>query len=191
MSYYSEGELAEIGFKCIGKNVRLSRKASIYNPAAIEVGSNVRIDDFCVLSAGRGGIAIGDYVHIAIYSSIMGDGRVVLESFCNISSRVAIYSSNDDYSGMTLTNPTVPPRYRNVQVGDVYFDKHCIVGACSVILPGVTLEQGVAIGALSLVKNNCTEFGIYAGSPAKKIKDRKKDLLELERSLLNDCSIKS
>jgi galactoside O-acetyltransferase len=48
----------------------------------------------------------------------------------------------------------------------------------------VTLEKGVAIGALSLVKKNCTAFGIYLGSPAKRISERKRDLFELEKAFL-------
>lgn len=49
-SFYTHDELAEIGFKSCGKNVLISRKASIYSPAKIEIGDNVRIDDFCILS---------------------------------------------------------------------------------------------------------------------------------------------
>ena len=48
-SFYSRSELEHIGFATIGKNVLLSRKASIYSPAMISIGDNVRIDDFCIL----------------------------------------------------------------------------------------------------------------------------------------------
>jgi dTDP-4-amino-4,6-dideoxy-D-glucose acyltransferase len=68
---------------------------------------------------------------------------------------------------------------------DVIIGKHVIVGSGSVILPGVTLEIGVAVGALSLVNKNCSEFSVYMGTPAKKIKERKRDLLELEKQFLN------
>ena len=49
-SFYTENELKQIGFKRIGENVLISRKASIYQPELIEIGNNVRIDDFCILS---------------------------------------------------------------------------------------------------------------------------------------------
>ena len=42
-SFYSRSELEHIGFATIGKNVLLSRKASIYSPAMISIGDNVRI----------------------------------------------------------------------------------------------------------------------------------------------------
>jgi galactoside O-acetyltransferase len=143
----------------------------------------VRIDDFCILSAGAGGIAIGDYVHIAAYSSLIGAARIELSDFSGLSARVSVYSSSDDYSGAVLTNPTVPAEYTRVSHSDVHIGRHVIIGCGSVILPGAKLEDGVAIGALSLVQRNCKEFGIYAGMPARLIKQRKRDLLELERAM--------
>ena len=184
MSNLSREAIEEMGFASVGENVCISDRASFYNTANIYLGSNVRIDDFCVLSAGVGGIKIDDHVHIAVYSSLIGAGKITLADFCNISSRVSIYSSNDDYSGLTMTNPTVPCQYTGVTHADVFLGKHVIVGSGSVILPGVVLEEGVAIGALSLVKNNCSAFGIYAGNPVKRIKERKHDLLNLEQQFL-------
>lgn len=183
MSFYTDNELANLGLAKYGANVLISHKASIYNPAQISIGSNVRVDDFCVLSAGAGGIYIGDYVHIAVFCALMGAGKITLSDFCGLSSRVSLYSSNDDYSGGHLTGPTVPNRYTGVHHDDVYLGKHVIVGSGSVILPGVTLEEGVAIAALSLIKKRCAYFGIYSGSG--RIGERSTKLLELEKQLLS------
>lgn len=182
MGFLSREQIDAMGFARVGKNVYLSDKASYYNCANIVIGDNVRIDDFCVLSAGVGGIEIGNYIHIAVYTSLIGAGKISLHDFSNISSRVAIYSSNDDYSGASMTNPMVPEELTNVRHADVIIGRHVIIGAGSVVLPGVILEEGAAIGALSLASRNCRAFGIYSGTPAKKIKDRKRDLLEAEKS---------
>jgi galactoside O-acetyltransferase len=181
MTMLSRKAVLDMGFRSVGENVQISDKASFYGASRISIGSNVRIDDFCVVSAGVGGICFGQHVHIAVYTSLIGAGKISISDFCNVSSRVSIYSSNDDYSGVTMTNPTVPSEYTNVTHADVFLGKHVIVGSGSVILPGVTLEEGVAVGALSLVKKNCTAFGIYAGNPARRISERKRDLLKLER----------
>ena len=183
MAWLSREQMKVMGFISIGENVFLSDKASYYNCANISIGSNVRVDDFCVLSAGKSGIVLGNYIHIAVYTSIIGQGRIELNDFSNLSSRVALYSSNDDYSGATLTNPMVPAIYSGVETADVFLAKHVIVGSGSVVLPGVTLHEGAAVGALSLVNKDCERFGIYAGIPAKRIKTRKTDLLELEKRL--------
>ena len=185
MPFLTKRELSRVGLKSVGKNVCISSKASFYNPARISIGDNSRIDDFCILSAGSGGIAIGKYVHIGCHSYLLGQGAITLEDFSGISGRVAIYSSNEDYSGNSLTNPTVPEIYRNVSHGKVILRKHAIVGAGAVILPNVEIDVGAVVAALSLVKDNCNEFGVYAGIPAKMICSRRRNLLELEKEFLN------
>ncbi|EHJ06116.1 acyltransferase [Marinobacter manganoxydans] len=185
MAFLSREHLENLGLSEIGSHVFISDKASFYNPAKIAIGNHVRIDDFCVLSAGEGGIEIGNYVHVAVFSSLIGAGRIKLSDFVNLSSRVSIYSSNDDYTGAALTNPMVPAEFKNVQSADVELKKHVIVGSGSVILPGVTLNEGAAIGALSMVVKDCEEFTIYSGVPVKALKSRKRDLKKLEHRFLN------
>ena len=185
MPILNNAAIERMGFLSVGTNVFISDRASLYNCANIALGNNVRIDDFCVLSAGTGGITIGNNVHLAVYSSLIGSGKITISDFCNISSRVSVYSSSDDYSGATMTNPTIPAQYTGVTHADVFLGRRVIVGSGSVILPNVTLEDGVAIGALSLIRKSCKAFGIYAGVPAKFIKERKRDLLELEKYFLS------
>ena len=184
MAFLTADKINEMGFKYVGENCLLSDKASYYNCKNITIGNNTRIDDFCVLSAGEGGIEVGCYVHIAVFCTLIGAERITLKNFSGLSSSVSIYSSSDDYSGKFMTNPTVPHKLTNVMHGAVNIGEHAIVGSGSVILPGVILEQGVAIGALSLVTKSCSEFGVYIGTPAKKIKERKRDLLLLEKNIL-------
>jgi acetyltransferase-like isoleucine patch superfamily enzyme len=178
MAALGEEALRAIGFAAVGRNVLISERASFHGAQRITIGDNVRIDDFCVLSAGENGIVIGRNVHIAVYSSLIGAGCITLGDFANVSSRVSIYSSNDDYSGETMSNPTVPDEFKNVMHADVCIGEHVIIGSGCVVLPGIVLETGVVVGALSLVKHSCEAFGIYAGNPVKRIGDRKRDLLE-------------
>lgn len=184
MAMLSREAIEALGFSSVGENAQISERASFYGVSRIVLGDNVRIDDFCVLAAGVGGILIGNYVHIAVGSSLIGAGKITMSDFSGLSSRISIYSSSDDYSGATLTNPTVPSEYAGVTHADVFLGKHVIVGSGSVILPGVTMEEGVAVGALSLVHKRCEAFGVYAGNPARRIKERKRDLLELEQRFM-------
>lgn len=182
-SFYDETELSEIGFKSIGKNVLISKKVSIYSPEKIAIGNNVRIDDFCILS---GKITLGKYIHISAFSALYGgDDGIIVEDFCTISSRVALYSINDDYSGNYLTNPMVDEKYRNVKSVSIIMKKHSIIGTNSTVLPGVTLNEGVAIGANTLVNKDCEEWKIYIGTPARILKDRSRELLNLEKDMLS------
>jgi galactoside O-acetyltransferase len=184
MAMLTNAAVKFLRFAAVGENAQISNCASFYGAGRIRIGRNVRIDDYCVISAGAGGIEIGDYVHIAVGSSIIGAGKVTLSDFSGLSARVSIYSSSEDYSGEYLTNPTIPDEYKNVRHADVFIGRHVIIGSGSVVLPGINIGDGVAVGSLSLVNKDCDEFGIYAGVPAKRVKERKRNLLELEKSFL-------
>jgi len=184
MSFLTPQQLAKMGFASLGANVLISEKSSIYGASKIRIGSNVRIDDFCILSAGEQGFCLGNYIHIGCYTSLIGKAVISLDDYANVSSRVSIYSSNDDYSGNHMTNPMVPAQFTNVDHRPVRIGRHCIVGSGTIVLPGVIMEEGSAAGAFSLVTKNCDSFGIYVGVPAGFIKKRKKGLLECEKSLL-------
>ena len=178
-SFYSMEELKDMGFKSIGADLSISKKASFYGVENISIGSHVRIDDYCILS---GEISIGDYIHIAAYSALYGsDAGIQINEFANISSRVCIYAVTDDYSGESMTSPMIPDEYKNLQKAPVYIGRHAIIGSGSVILPGSEIGEGCAVGSLSLIKNALDAWWIYAGIPAKKLKERSKGLLEKEK----------
>jgi acetyltransferase-like isoleucine patch superfamily enzyme len=184
MPFLDPDALARLGFRQLGRQVSISDRASLIHPERMSIGDQARIDDFCVLSAGTGGIAIGRHVHIGCMCSLLGQEAILLEDFSGLSSRVAIYSSSDDYSGRTMTNPTVPAAFTGVQHGAVRLGRHAIIGAGSVVLPGVTIGEGAAVGALSLVLRDCAPFTTYHGNPAVRIGPRSRRVLELEREFL-------
>jgi len=183
MAILSERGMKDLGLT-FGSNVKISTNASIYGGSRIKIGNNVRIDDFVVLSAGTGGIEIGNYIHIAVFTSLIGNGKITIRDFANFSSKVSVYSSNDDYSGETLTSPMVPDKYKNVKTGNVWIGRGTILGCGSVILPDVHIGDYCSIGALSLVNRNLTSFGIYGGIPVRYIGYRKNDMVKLEEEFL-------
>lgn len=184
MAYYTEEQLKKLGFKYIGKNVKVSYKASIYNHEQIEIGDNSRIDDFCVIS---GKIKIGRNVHITPTCLVAGgEEGIIFEDFATIAYGVQVFTQSDDYSGNTMCNSTIPKEYKKEFFKEVILKRHTIVGAGSIIMPGVVLAEGTSIGAMSLILKSTEPWGIYVGNPAKKLKDRKKDLLELEKKYLQN-----
>ena len=184
MAYYTQEQLQHLGFKHIGKNVKISDKASIYNYEQIEIGNNSRIDDFCVIS---GKIVIGRNVHIAPFCLVAGGEKgIIFEDFSGLAYQVQVFTQSDDYSGRTLTNPTIPDKFKKESKKEIIIGKHSIVGTGSIIMPGVTLAEGTSVGALSLVRKKTEEWSIYLGNPAKKIMSRKKDLLNLEKQYLQN-----
>jgi acetyltransferase-like isoleucine patch superfamily enzyme len=184
MAYYTEEQLQFLGFKQIGKNVKISDKASIYNCEEIEIGDNSRIDDFCVIS---GKVKIGRNVHITPMCLVAGGEKgIIFEDFTTIAYGVQIFTQSDDYSGQTMTNSTIPKEYKNEYMKEIILKKYSIVGAGSIIMPGVVLAEGTSVGAMSLILKSTEPWGIYVGNPIKRLKNRKKDLLELEKEYLKN-----
>lgn len=176
-SFYSWEELKELGFKFLGgRDILLSRKASIYGAENISIGNHTRIDDFCILS---GDITIGEYVHISAFCGLYGGtAGIFLEDFCTVSSRNAIYAISDDYSGNAMTNPTVPEQYRQVESGIVHLGRYSILGTGCTVLPAVTVGEGASVGAMSLISRDVEPWTMNVGIPCRKIKERSRKLLE-------------
>lgn len=182
MAFLTDEQLNKIGFKKLGRNVKISDKASIYNPDMISIGDNSRVDDFCVIS---GKIDIGRNVHIAAHCLIAGGCEGIdFGDFSGVAYHVQVFTQSDDYSGKTMTNPTISSIYKNEFKKHISIGKHCIVGANSIVMPGVILGEGTSVGALSLVRKSTDEWSVYLGNPAKRIKSRSKNLLELEQKLI-------
>lgn len=176
-SFYNREELLALGFKRVGEDVLVSRKASLYGVGNMTLGNHVRIDDFCVLS---GKLTIGSYVHIAAGAMLFGGSAgIFLDDYTGLSSRCVVYAASDDYSGKHMTNPTVPKQYLGLKEKEVMICKHAIIGSGSTILPGVMVDEGCAVGAMSLLTKNADAWGIYAGVPAKRIGNRSMELLGL------------
>ena len=185
--FYGEDELREAGFRALGTNVRVHEDVNIYGVENIRLGDNVRIDAYATIIA-TGPVEIGSYVHIASYVLLSGGEGIRLGDFSGLSHGVKIYTRSDDYSGHALTNPCVPVEYTNPTGGRVDIGRHVIIGAGSVVLPNVTIGDGSSVGALSLVTRSLSEWGIYFGTPARKIGERSHDLLELESKLLAESA---
>lgn len=181
--YYNTEELQSMGFASVGKNVSIGKNCTIIGLENISIGNNVRIDGFTTITAHGGSLTLGDYIHIGGYCFIAAGAGITMKDFSGLSQGVKLYSKSDDYSGRSMTNPTVPSEFTNVKSGPIVLEEHVIIGSGSVVLPGVTIGKGSAVGALSLVTRYLPGGAIYAGQPAKPIADRSTHMLTLEQEL--------
>ncbi|MCO7188748.1 MULTISPECIES: acyltransferase [unclassified Pseudoalteromonas] len=175
--------------KSCGKNVIIGKTVRIRYPELVEIGDNVIIDDFTYISTAMN---IMDNVHIASGCKIIGgkEATVTMESFSTLAPNVVLAAGSDDYIAGIAT-PMVPLEFKGeVVLGDIFIGRHCIVGANSTVLPNVTFEVGASVGAQSLVKDNLSEWSLYGGVPARKLKDRDgKKIEELEKEFLRSLDV--
>lgn len=184
-NYLTREELAELGLKEYGEDVRIGRHAVLYSPETLSLGSHVRIDDFTVVS---GTVTLGDYIQVSQFCGLYGgNAGIVMEDFTCLAGRCSVYAVSDDYTGASMTNAMVPDKYRpGIISKPVRIEKHVILGCNCVVLPGVTVAEGTSVGSMSLCNKSTEPWCIYTGIPARKKRKRRQDLLELERQMRAD-----
>jgi len=129
----------------------------------IDFGKYVIIDDFVLIYA-KEQISIGNHVHIASFTSISGGGELVMEDFSAISSGCRVITGTDDFKDGGFGNSTVSDAFRNIATGKIHIGKFAIIGGNSVLLPGITIEEGASVGAGSVVTKDLEPWGIYVGN---------------------------
>ena len=151
---------------------------TIFEPAMIcgienmHFGSNVIIDCFSYLYANKA-MTIGNNVYIASFVFLSGAEAIEIGDFVGLSQGTKIYASSDDFKDWGFGNPTIDEKFRNPFRAPVSLGRFVSVGANSVILPGVTIGEGAAIGAGSIVSRDLEPWGIFVGN--KKIGERNRE----------------
>lgn len=182
-NFLTEKELQKLGLKRYGSNVLIGRHVVLYNPEELSIGDNVRIDDFTIIS---GKVNLDNYIHISQFCGLYGgEAGIFMNDFSGLSSKCSVYAVSDDYTGESMTNPMISKKYKPKMISAaVEIQKHAIIGCNSVILPGVKVKQGAAVGSMTLCNRDLEEWGIYAGIPAKLKGKRKKKILEFEQQFV-------
>jgi dTDP-4-amino-4,6-dideoxy-D-glucose acyltransferase len=165
----NENELTSLGFGQIGKNVRIHERASIYGTENIFLGDDIRIDDFVVIIA-TGSLRVGSRCSIHNFCFFGAKKGITIGDDCTFAPGVKVFSSNDDYLSDSGHGVFVDSAKEKRIEAPVLISNSTLVGAGSVILPGVQIGQAVSIAALSLVKNDIESRQLMAGIPEKAIK---------------------
>jgi galactoside O-acetyltransferase len=182
--YLSPAALTAMPFRSLGHDVLIHERVTLVGIENISIGSHVRIDPEVILLA-TGPLTIGCYTHIAAGVFIAAKAGFEMKNFANIAHGTRIYTINDDYSGKHLMGPTVPSDLVERTSGSVLLQEHVGIGAGCVVLPGVTLAEGSVLGALSLIDESTEPWTIYGGVPARRIKQRHRDIIEKGQQLVN------
>ncbi|WP_345987833.1 acyltransferase [Sulfurimonas sp. HSL1-2] len=148
----------------------------------IDFGKYVIIDDFVLIYA-KERVRIGNYVHIASFTSVSGGGELVMEELSAVSSGCRLITGTDDFKEWGFGNSTIANEFRNVKTGKIHIGKFVVIGGNSVILPGVTIGEGAAVGAGSVVTKDLEPWGIYVGNNRIGSRDREAVMRHYERFL--------
>lgn len=175
--YFDSDELRLLGFN-VGNDCRVSRRVEIPDPTAVTLGHNVRIDAFSTITTGTDGyIKVGSNTHIADGVKILAASGVEIGDYVGIGPRAVILSVSDDYSGKSMVGPLAPEGSQGGKKEKVTINSFAVIGASSVVLPGVEIHEGVSVGALSMVSRDLSPWGIYFGAPVKFLGPRSQVML--------------
>jgi acetyltransferase-like isoleucine patch superfamily enzyme len=175
-----------------GRNVTFGRGVVLRHPRKIRIGSNVIIDDHCVLDAkGRdnAGIDIGSGVFIG-RNTILNckNGDIVLEDNVNIGFNCTVFSASRVRVGANelmaaycylvggthrFDDPAVPVLHQGRESQGIDVAAGGWLGAHVTVFDGVRIGKNVVVGAGSVVNRDVPDFAIAAGVPAKTLKKRK------------------
>jgi acetyltransferase-like isoleucine patch superfamily enzyme len=129
-------------FSYCGKKVVLLEGVKIINPEKVSIGANTWIGDMAYLMAGST-IEIGDW--------------------CQIANNVIIVTTNHIIDGNLY--------FENVEFASIKIGNNVWIGSNAIILPGVSIGDNAVIAAGAVVTKSVPNGVVYAGVPARQIKD--------------------
>lgn len=128
----------------------------------VRVGPRVRIGRGLQLLSSD--LTIGARVFLNAGVLIDNKAPVVLEDDVAVGPGVVITTAGHDMSDPTRRQGTVQPAPTRVARG-------AWIGARAVVLPGVTVGEGVVVAAGAVVTRDCAPHGLYIGVPARRVRD--------------------
>lgn len=155
-----------------GKNVRIWSLAKIINPECAVIGDECRILDYAFIDA-KESFVLGHHSIICWHCVIEGHANIRIGNRCFVGPGVKILSSTYEFNGY-YTNEHLPEGTHKTRYADVNIQDDVYIGANSVIMPGVTIGEGAVIGANAFVNKDVEPWGIYVGSPARRVSTREK-----------------
>lgn len=176
-------KLRSFGFAAVGEEVQIAKNCSIHQLGNIRIGDGVRIDGFSTIVAS-GPLVIGRYVHIHTSVVIGSRGGITIGDFCGISHNCQLLSASDDFRGAWMTNDNLFAGCTRPKVAPIVIGRHVPVRVGSTILPGISIGEGAAICAHSLVTRDMPDWMMCSGVPARPRVARRRTLLELERKFI-------
>lgn len=113
-------------------------------------------------------LIVGDGTFIGDETMFMGSAgtKITVGPECDISSRVTFVTGTHHFAVGTVK--CAGQGYGE----DINIGRGVWIGACAVILPGVTIGDGAMVAAGAIVNRSIPPFEIWGGCPAKFIKRR-------------------
>lgn len=113
---------------------------------------------------GGANISVGQGTFINYDCFLDTFAAITIGTNCNLAMQVALVTSTHVLGPQTKRGEALEGK--PISIGD-----GCWLGARVMVLPGVQIAEGCVIAAGALVTGDCAANGLYAGVPARRIKE--------------------
>lgn len=154
-------------------SIRQFVKKSIYYTKYLHVGNNTNIDR--TVKGYLKNVSVGDHSYIGENVNFdCSNAKVTIGNYCTIALDTIFITGNHitDVIGNYISENKKTIEDSKKYDKDINIENDVWIGARCIILKGVRIHQGAIIGAGSIVTKDVPEYTVYAGNPAKFIKNR-------------------
>lgn len=140
-------------------------RMDLYRRAGLQVDPTSNIMMHCfVLEANK--ISIGPNCIIGPFTTLDGRGTLTIGRNVNVAGEVLTIGGHH-----LVDSPTAEGL-----IGKVVIEDNAWIAMRATILPGVTVHEGAYVAAAALVNRDVEPYTLVGGVPAKKIRDRSRDI---------------
>lgn len=133
----------------------------IYRAAGIEADT-MNVFPGVRITGSNLALGAGTFVNHECYLDVAG-GRIEIGRDCHLAPQVMVLAATHDLSSGGASRES---SYETTTIGDRVW-----LGARATVLPGVTVGDGCVVAAGAVVASDCEPDGLYAGVPARRVKD--------------------
>ena len=178
------GDNIRSNIKYCGTDVVFYPLCKIIRSQNAEIDDYTRILDFSFIDAGKS-LKIGKHCMITWHTLIEGGANTKIGDRVFVGPGTKILTSTYEIHGL-YSAEFIPKETHRINYGDIKIEDDAYIGANCTIMPGVTIGEGAVVGANCLVNKNLEPWGIYVGTPCKKIGMREKPADEIKQILMNE-----
>jgi maltose O-acetyltransferase len=139
-------------------------RVKILSACGMSIGAGTIIKSQCFL-VGHAQVQVGEGCFIGARTVLEASAQITIEDRVFIAHRVNLLTATHVIGSQTM-RASLPQQRRPVHIA-----AGCWLGADAAVLPGVTIGPGCVIAAGAVVTSDCAANGLYAGVPARRVRD--------------------
>lgn len=133
--------------------------------AGVRVSPGVLIAPYSFFGGGE--VNLGQHVFVNAGAFLDGSGPITIGDYTRLGPKVTLLTGTHAYRRSTIRRGPFDPTIAR----PIVIERGCWLGVNTTVLPGVTIREGCVIAAGAVVIRDTEPNGMYAGNPARRIKD--------------------